>query len=287
MSDDWIKMRCNLAEDPAVLGIASAVKLDRYSVTGRLHAVWSWADANTTDGWIPHATPGFLDEKAGRKGFAAAMAAVKPEPWLIVKPDGLLLPRFDKHNGSSAKSRAQAADRQREKRARDTVTKPEEVSRGQRDDSNAPIVIKDKKLSRPHRDSSVTRVRVRERSTTTTTEIVAGKQTITEADLPALIAAYPDIDIPAEFRAAKRKLAKEKNLPDPTFTAEWFVTRWLPNSPRRPAHPHALPPGFAAWFDQEYPSAAPEVRREYVEKCTLATLPTSMRRAFEKSTRAQ
>ena len=44
MAGDWIKMRVDLNEDPAVVGMAIALDTDEHSVVGRLHKLWSWAD---------------------------------------------------------------------------------------------------------------------------------------------------------------------------------------------------------------------------------------------------
>ena len=44
MAGDWIKMRVDLADDPAVIGMASYLKMDEYEIIGRLHKLWSWAD---------------------------------------------------------------------------------------------------------------------------------------------------------------------------------------------------------------------------------------------------
>lgn len=113
MAGDWIKMRTNLLTSPKVVRISSALKADRLRVTGGLFAVWCLFDAHSADGMLEGYTSETLDELIGFRGFADAMIAVD---WLSETPEGLAIPRFDDHNGQSAKRRAQEADRKREAR---------------------------------------------------------------------------------------------------------------------------------------------------------------------------
>lgn len=113
MASDWIKMRANLRSDPAVVSIARALRLDVDAVVGKLHAVWSWADGVTEDGLVDGVDAELVDEIARRKGFAAAMAATPRSAWLIIRGNGVEFPRFDRHNGKSAKRRALDAERKR------------------------------------------------------------------------------------------------------------------------------------------------------------------------------
>lgn len=114
MAGDWIKMRTDLGTSPKVVRMASALKADRFRTIGGLHSVWSLFDAHSDDGEMAGYTPGILDELIGWPGFAAAMIAVE---WLVDDGESLSLPRFDTHNGASAKRRAQDADRKRAARA--------------------------------------------------------------------------------------------------------------------------------------------------------------------------
>ena len=103
MAGDWIKMRCNLADDPAVIGMARRTGLDEDTIVGKLHRLWSWADQHTIDGNAASVTKTWLDRYTCVTGFADAMAN---EGWLEVTDDGLTFPRFDRHNGQTAKRRA-------------------------------------------------------------------------------------------------------------------------------------------------------------------------------------
>ena len=110
----WIKIRTNLATDPAISSIALRLKMPPRHVLGSLVAIWSWADALTADGFVAHAAPSLIDELAGKKGFAAAMQAVD---WITLSDNGITFPRWDRHNGSSAKARSGEAERKQLQRS--------------------------------------------------------------------------------------------------------------------------------------------------------------------------
>ena len=114
MAADWIKMRVDLSDDPAVFIIATAVGVTEDAVVGKLHRLWSWADKHTTAGFAPGITEKWADRFVGCKGFSAAMTKAG---WLEFSDAGVQFPRFDRHNGHSAKVRAEAMDRQRLSRA--------------------------------------------------------------------------------------------------------------------------------------------------------------------------
>ena len=140
MAGDWIKMRCNLDTDPAVFQIAAQLGLDELSVVGRLWKVWAWADQHVSDCHATGVTDVTLDRISTTPGFAAAMRRVG---WITGESDSPTLPRFDRHNGQSAKTRALATERQSRKRHAD-VTPESRPERDQRreEKSNTPIVPK-------------------------------------------------------------------------------------------------------------------------------------------------
>ena len=113
MAADWIKMRCDLQTHPKVVRISSAMCTDRLRVIGGLHAVWSLFDAHSTDGALDGYTAEAIDSLIGWTGFSAAMTSVG---WLESNTQGVVLPRFDTHNGQSAKRRANDAERKRSER---------------------------------------------------------------------------------------------------------------------------------------------------------------------------
>lgn len=117
MAGDWIKMRVSLPDDPAVIGMAAALGMDEFSVVGRLHALWSWADVQSRDGHAHGVTAAWINRKVQRDGFAEAMVAVG---WLEIGDDGVNFPNFALHNGDTAKSRALGANRKQKQRASST-----------------------------------------------------------------------------------------------------------------------------------------------------------------------
>ncbi len=108
MAGDWIKMRTDLEDDPAVISIAAAVSIDPLDIVGRLHKFWSWADKHTTDGNAAGVTGAWVDGYVRVNGFAAAMVKMG---WLDLNTEGLSIPKFDSHNSESAKQRALTAKR--------------------------------------------------------------------------------------------------------------------------------------------------------------------------------
>lgn len=121
MAGDWIKMRTDLFTHPKIVRMSSALKADgrpalkadRLRTVGGLLSVWCLFDAHSADGTLAGYSFEAVDEHVGIAGFAQAMADVE---WLSGDATGLVLPDFDKHNGQSAKRRAQDADRKREVR---------------------------------------------------------------------------------------------------------------------------------------------------------------------------
>ncbi len=121
MAGEWLKMDCSTPDKPEVFAITVAMGWDDPDLTvGKLFRVWRWFDQQTTDGNAKSVTASLLDRIAGVTGFAQAMRDVG---WLVINADGVSLPNFEKHNGATAKSRAQTAKRVATHRSNaDTVT---------------------------------------------------------------------------------------------------------------------------------------------------------------------
>ena len=110
MAGDWIKMRVDISDDPAVIGMSVAMEISEDEVVGKLHRLWSWADKHTIDGKAPAITAKWVDRFLNKLGFAESMQKVG---WLRFDETGIVFPQFSKHNGESAKKRAGATSRQR------------------------------------------------------------------------------------------------------------------------------------------------------------------------------
>lgn len=108
MALTWIKMRVDLQTHPKVVRIMSALRADKFSAIGGLHAVWSVFDAHSEDGRLDGYTLDLMDAVIGWPGFSAAMAGVG---WLEQDGQVLVAPDFEDHNGRTAKRRATETQR--------------------------------------------------------------------------------------------------------------------------------------------------------------------------------
>lgn len=119
-------MRCDLQTHPKVVRIASALKADKLRVIGALHAIWSVFDAHSTDGCLEGYSLAEIDAMLAWKGFGSALVSVG---WMACKDDGsdVSLPRFDSHNGQSAKRRSMDSDRKKASREAARTPKKEAV----------------------------------------------------------------------------------------------------------------------------------------------------------------
>ena len=126
----WIKVRTNLHNDPRVAYVARATGLHPATVVGALVTLWSWADEFTTDGVLRYHTTADVDALGGgpiaeRLTLSAALRGVG---WLVDVSDGSpAIPRFDEHNGATAKQRAETARRVSNHRARNGATVTESL----------------------------------------------------------------------------------------------------------------------------------------------------------------
>lgn len=108
MAGDWIKMRGNLWDDPRVSKLCDLCDCGEAQVIGALYWLWAAADQHTEDGCMPGLTLRQIDRKTGVPGFGAAMCEVG---WLRDDPQGVVIVKFEEHNGTSAKRRCTEAQR--------------------------------------------------------------------------------------------------------------------------------------------------------------------------------
>lgn len=118
-------MRLDLADDPAVIGLAARLGLDEFGVVGRLHRLWVWANQQLADGNAASVTEKWIDRYTMTPGFAAALVEVG---WLTVDGGGFSIPKFDRWNSKGAKKRLLTSRRVKDHRNAPSVTKalPEE-----------------------------------------------------------------------------------------------------------------------------------------------------------------
>ncbi len=141
MAGDWMMMRLDLEDDPAVVAIAQALKVDELVVIGRLWKLWALASAQSACGWLPHFSLEIIDAKVRLPGFASAVASVQ---WLQQRPGGLQIPNFERWLSESAKKRFKEAERKRKQRSADSFV-PHDV--GQDADKNGTPILSSSVLS--------------------------------------------------------------------------------------------------------------------------------------------
>jgi hypothetical protein len=81
-------MSADLSEDPIVIAMATRLRIDEFSVVGRLHRIWSWADRHLSDGLALGITPEWIDQFVRLEGFSNALLEVG---WLSLIEKGELL----------------------------------------------------------------------------------------------------------------------------------------------------------------------------------------------------
>lgn len=119
MAGDWLKMRHDLADDPAVIRLATSCRLDEDAVIGKLFRLWSWADRHTQAGHADGVGLDWVDRTVRCPGFAVEMVRVG---WLEETGHGLTFPRFDRHCSDPAKVRALAKNRMKRIRCAPSAT---------------------------------------------------------------------------------------------------------------------------------------------------------------------
>src|SRR3989304_4675031 len=139
MAGDWIKMRVDLADDPAVVGIAASTGLDELAVVGRLHKFWSWADKHTVAGNAAGVTYLWLDRYLNADGFAMSLEECG---WLTCDGASISIPNFDVHNGQPGKRRSLAAKRAAKNKAKRLLSSDNAFATKQFAISNAPSVTR-------------------------------------------------------------------------------------------------------------------------------------------------
>jgi hypothetical protein len=287
MASNWIKVRIDLWTDPTVGGIAEESGLDEMGVIGRLVTLWSIADAHTVTGVINGMSESALDAKLCAPGFADAL---KKFGWLTVKDGWVCIPKFDRHNGNSAKRRALDASRKSASRPRPvrkvSASKPDETrirTEKNRTDKNQELVATQ---PAPTRRSAVVRAAPPPGVVGTTGSVFFDKgkhQFVHRADDGSIAAgvppdtalrwkaAYPAVDVDGEILRAGEWVGVNIAVKGRKANYERFLNGWLsrcqerggsrhePNSAQRPARDRELtpeeanPPGCGIGIDRLRP----------------------------------
>ena len=129
MAGDWIKIRMDLAEDPAVIRMAEELGVREEVVVGYCHAFWCWVSRQCHDGSVTGVTLVSLGRRLNLPGFPELLVKIG---WLKYDESGELpeiqIPNFERHLSQGSKQRVLAAERKKRSRV-------PKVSRSKRDKS--------------------------------------------------------------------------------------------------------------------------------------------------------
>jgi hypothetical protein len=115
----WIKLDHFTPDKPEIIQAASILSIDQDAVLGKCIRLWIWADQQSISGDALSVTKTFLDRLVSCNGFSDVLVSVG---WLDEKRGVFSFPNFDRHNGESAKKRAQTANRMQKFRNAPSVT---------------------------------------------------------------------------------------------------------------------------------------------------------------------
>lgn len=119
MAGEWIKMRTNLWDDPRVSNLCDLTGCSEAAVIGGLYWLWATADDHSADGEMHGLTLAAVARKTGVPNLGAALREIG---WIEEIDGGIRLIRFNEHNGTSAKKRAQTGKRVATHRSNADVT---------------------------------------------------------------------------------------------------------------------------------------------------------------------
>lgn len=150
MAGDWIPMRLDLHEDPAVLIMAEKLGVRPEMIVGYCHRFWSFLSRQCHDGSVTGPSLTSLGSVTGLSGFPELLVEVG---WLTHYPNGdgdsslpvTIVPHWDRWMSQSAKSRILGT--RRKQNSREHVTPASRSGH----DSVTP-------MSRSQRDQNETRV---------------------------------------------------------------------------------------------------------------------------------
>jgi hypothetical protein len=225
-------MRKSLPNDGRIVRMMSALNADRFRTLGGVLSVWCLIDEQTEDGILDGYTAQSLDEIIGFPGIAEAMEKVG---WLQIYKDYILAPDFDKHNGATAKRRAQESVRKMSARNADKMRPREEKRREEKIKTNTSA------SAEVSAEASETPALPRPPGEPTefTFECVGkGEKTWTlpKSKLDEYLEAYPDLDVRAEIRKSRQWIRDNPTNRKTAAGMASFLTRWLnrvQNNPRR------------------------------------------------------
>ena len=151
MSGDWLKLENITPNKFEIIEMAHTLGKNRQEMVGIFVDYLVWVNEQCERAFIPISAQNHIDEKVSCPGFCAALQKVG---WMNITDTDLEIVEFDRHNGNTARSRAQnnrrvANLRMREKIVKQAtdglldVTQPELHNRlpeKRREENNSPVL---------------------------------------------------------------------------------------------------------------------------------------------------
>lgn len=222
-ASDWIKVRTVLPTDGRLRIASRKCHVLPVTVFGALVTLWCLADAHAAEnGELVGYTADDVDALVGVPGFCSAL----PADWIDLSGEFVKLPNYQEHNGTTGKTRAQDAKRQ--KRHRSTT----EVSRDERDEKRT-------------RGEEIREEEKKEAGGGERIPLDDGTEfPVTDALLAEFGAAYPRVDVLGELRKARAWCVANPSGRKTRRGVTRFLNSWLSRaSLALPAESKASLPG--------------------------------------------
>ena len=210
---NWIKVRSNLRTSPKVIIVASQLSVAPMTALGAICTSWMLADEHADEhGLLKDIDLATLDAMIGIDGLGEAMERVG---WVKQAAKGVQFVDYEKHNGSTAKSRAR--DQQRKQSSRACPKKP-----GQKKDATRTREEKNREREDNIEDNTIVQSEDSEPSWSREN----GFERISEENYEEWGEAYPAVSIKQELAKANQWLLSN---PAKSHKRLWrkFITNWL------------------------------------------------------------
>lgn len=116
MAVGWIKVETCTPGKAEIIRLARLLSMKHDEALGAVVRFWVWSDSNTVDGVVDGVAPTDVDAVLSCPGLCRGLESVG---WLIIdkERERITIPKFERHNGESAKKRALSNERQARWRA--------------------------------------------------------------------------------------------------------------------------------------------------------------------------
>ena len=199
--------------------MARLLSMKHDEALGAVVRFWIWADTNTVDGSVTQVALRDLDALLSVPGLCGALAQVG---WLKIDKDndGIIIPKFERHNGESAKKRALNAERQAKWRNAhvDASVTLEALPEKRREDIKETSAPKNCAASKSVDNSTI----LESLPLNDGTEFHVRQSLVAE-----LSPLYPAVDVPATVREMKGWLVLNESRRKTKRGVKSFIGKWL------------------------------------------------------------